>query len=144
MCIKFQSKELQIYCQFEMLKFFTTSFILSAINGGNTRSVNTTSQSPIINFNINESSSSGAGLFKRRNAFWKVDTNRTGSIPDVPESKMKSASRMTMIESSSIPLTKQNTINSSKSQMKSKSIKHGQNEGPWLEPKECKTRYVLK
>ena len=29
----------------------------------------------------------GAGLFKRRNAFWKVDSSRAGSVPDVPETK---------------------------------------------------------
>ena len=29
----------------------------------------------------------GTGLFKRRNAFWRIDTLRSGSASDVPETK---------------------------------------------------------
>ena len=30
---------------------------------------------------------SNTGLFKRRNAFWRIDSSRAGSLPDVPETK---------------------------------------------------------
>ena len=45
------------------------------------------SQSPTIPGPRSDSGGAGTGLFKRRNAFWKIDGNRAGSVSDVPETK---------------------------------------------------------
>ena len=60
------------------------------------------------------------GLFKRRNAFWKVDANRAGSVPDVPETKKLMAFPITANDGSSHSSMNQHATNSFISPNKSK------------------------
>ena len=48
----------------------------------------------------------GTGLFKRRNAFWRIDTLRSGSASDVPETKKLMAYSVSQTDGPSVsPVT---------------------------------------
>ena len=75
----------------------------------------------------------GTGLFKRRNAFWKVDNSRAGSVPDVPESKKLMAFSTTVNDtiSSNSTNNQNNATKSLNSNNKSKLSVHNRSEGKW-------------
>lgn len=104
-------------------------------------SLTTLSQSPILTGLISEPGPA-TGLFKRRNAFWKVDNSRAGSVPDVPETKKLMAFPTTVNDnSSSIAANNQNNATKNcNSANKSKLSVNNRSEGKWAENKEHKNR----
>ena len=86
-------------------------------------SLTTLSQSPILTGLISEPGPA-TGLFKRRNAFWKVDNNRAGSVPDVPETKKLMAFPTNVNDSSSLSSNNQHVTKNFNSTNKSKLSVH--------------------
>ena len=82
-------------------------------------------------------------MFKRRNAFWKLDANRAGSVPDVPETKKLMASPMTANDGSSHSSMNQHAPNSFNCPNKSKMSVKNQTDGRWGDMKDYKPRYPL-
>ena len=84
----------------------------------------------------------GAGLFKRRNAFWKVDSSRAGSVPDVPETKKLMAFPVTVNDNgSSISINNSNsTPKNFNIANKSKLSVHNRSEGKWSDSRDHKNR----
>ena len=102
-------------------------------------SLSTLSQSPIMTGLISEPGPA-AGLFKRRNAFWKVDNNRAGSVPDVPETKKLMAFPTNVNDSSSLSSNNQHVTKNFNSTNKSKLSVHNRSEGKWSDSKDLKNR----
>ena len=97
------------------------------------------SQSPVT-ADLIGGSGSGTGLFKRRNALWKIDACRAGSVPDVPETKKLMAFPMTVSDGSSLSHINQYATQTFSSPNKSKLSVLNRKEGKWGDLKDYKPR----